>query len=152
MHGGSCAATPTARGALHTAWKSIVRSKDGSAQVNLLLNRATPWLDVNSYLPYEGKVVLKNKTAREISVRIPKWADKRAVRCRMNHKEIPRRWAGNYLLIPVVAPRDEVVVEFPLVEAMEKYTERTYNQQYTCRLRGNTVMDISPRDSERWYK
>ena len=38
---------------------------DGHAQVNLLLNRASPWLDVDSYLPYEGKVVIHNKTAQE---------------------------------------------------------------------------------------
>ena len=43
------------------------------AQVNLLLNRASPWLDIDSYLPYAGKVVVKNKTARTISLRIPRW-------------------------------------------------------------------------------
>ena len=31
--------------------------------MNLLLNRASPWIDVDSYLPYEGRVQLKNKTA-----------------------------------------------------------------------------------------
>ena len=38
--------------ALYDAWESIVRCLDDMAQVNLLLKRASPWLDVDSYLPY----------------------------------------------------------------------------------------------------
>jgi DUF1680 family protein len=138
--------------ALHKAWKSIVRCSDGVANVNLLLNRVSPWLDVHSYLPYEGKVVLKNKTAREVCLRIPKWTDKSAVRCRVNQNEIARHWAGSYLLIPSLAPKDVVTLEFPVVETVEKYTDLTYQQQYTCRFRGNTLMDISPRAERPRYR
>jgi DUF1680 family protein len=138
--------------ALHKVWKCIVRYSNGMAQVNLMLNRASPWLDVNSYLPYQGKVVLKNKTAREVCVRIPKWADKRAVRCRVNQKELARHWAGNYLLVPNLSPRDEVVVEFPVVETVEKHTDLTYQTTYKCTFRGNTLMDISPRAERPCYK
>jgi len=45
------------------AWEGIIRENKGVAQVNLLLNRASPWLDIDSYLPYEGKVMIRNKTA-----------------------------------------------------------------------------------------
>ena len=62
---------------LYEAWNGILAHSDGVVQVNLLLNRASPWLDVDSYLPYEGKVVLRNKTARKAHVRIPSWVDKR---------------------------------------------------------------------------
>ncbi len=34
------------------AWDAIVRCTDGHARVQLLLNRASPWLDIDSYLPY----------------------------------------------------------------------------------------------------
>ena len=34
--------------ALFYAWESVVRCQDGSVKVNLLLNRASPWLDVDS--------------------------------------------------------------------------------------------------------
>ena len=57
--------------ALYWAWDAAARFKDDVAQVNLLLNRAASWLDVESYLPYEGRVVIRNKKARELSVRIP---------------------------------------------------------------------------------
>jgi len=44
-----------------------------------LLHSAPPWLDIDSYLPYEGKVVIHNKTATDLSVRIPRWVDRSAV-------------------------------------------------------------------------
>ena len=41
---------------LYWIWDSILIRKDDRVKVNLLLNRASPWLDVDSYLPYQGKV------------------------------------------------------------------------------------------------
>ena len=61
--------------ALYCRWESIVRCANGAAQVNLWLNRASPWLDLDSYLPYEGKLVIHNKTTRKLSVRIPAWLE-----------------------------------------------------------------------------
>jgi hypothetical protein len=130
---------------LYKAWSSMLSYRDGIAQVNLLLNRASPWLDVDSYLPYEGKVVLKNKTARKAFVRIPRWAEKKAVRCRVNQKPLVSRWLNNYLMVEGLAPQDVVTIEFPVVETVEKHTELTYGQEYTCRFKGNTLVDISPR-------
>ena len=39
----------------------------GQAIVNLLLNRASPWLDIDSYLPYDGHVKVQNKTAKSVA-------------------------------------------------------------------------------------
>lgn len=83
---------------------------------------------------------------------VPKWADRRELRCRVNQTEIARHWAGNYLLITDLAPRDLVVVEFPVVETVEKYTDLTYQRTYTCTFRGNTLMDISPRAERPCYR
>ena len=130
---------------MYVAWEGIVRSTGDVAQVNLLLNRASPWLDLDSYLPYEGKVVLRNKTARKVNVRLSKWIDKAAVRARVNEREIPLEWLGNYLVIEGVAPCDVVTIEFPVAETTEPWTEETYETTYTCEFRGNTLVDISPR-------
>ncbi len=76
---GSCSAAPaTARRACTTPGKASCARADGSAQVNLLLNRAGKSVDVDSYLPYEGKVVVHNKSDRRIAVRMPCWADRGA--------------------------------------------------------------------------
>ena len=130
---------------LYKVWKAIVRETDGVAQVNLLLNRASPGLDVDSYLPYEGKVVLRNKTARKVHLRIPHWADKKAVRCQVNDREISPCWLNNNLSIESLGKDDVITVEFPMVETTEKDTEASYAREYTCRFKGNTLMDISPR-------
>ena len=54
-------------------------------------------------------------------------------------------WLGNYLLVGRLTPGQVVRIEFPLVETVEKHTEKTYGLEYTCRLKGNTLVDISPR-------
>ena len=46
---------------LYYAWHGITRFNDGVATVNMFLNRGSSWLDVDSWLPYEGKVLLTNK-------------------------------------------------------------------------------------------
>jgi hypothetical protein len=139
---GCCTANCTQ--ALFYAWESIVRGKEGVAQVNLLLNRASSWLDVDSYLPYEGKVVLHNKTARKAYVRIPSWVDKAAVRCRIGQSEVQPGWLGNYLIFDSLSPRSAITIEFPMVEATETY--RVRDTSYSLKLKGNTLVDISPRD------
>tara|TARA_B100000809_G_scaffold255608_1_gene294391 strand:- start:298 stop:1053 length:756 start_codon:yes stop_codon:yes gene_type:complete len=134
--------------AMHKAWDGIVRFDTGQAQVNLLLNRASPWVDIDSHLPYEGKIVLRNKTAERMSVRMPLWVDRKALRCEVNGQKVPLRWLGRQLQIEALRPKDTITITFPMVETTEKHTERTYNTTYTCRFKGNTLIDISPRPQE----
>ena len=142
MAAGCCTGNCTQ--ALYYAWEAIVRCRNGWAQVNLLFNRASPWLEVDSYLPYEGKVVLKNKTAEKVSTRIPYWVDKGGVKCRVNERQVSPGWIGNYLVLEGLGPDDEVTIEFPMVESTETY--RLRDTRYTCQFKGNTLVDISPRD------
>ena len=134
--------------AIHKAWDATVRFDNGLAQVNLLLNRVSPWVDIDSHLPYEGKVVLRNKQAERMSVRIPLWVDRTALRCEVNGRKVPIRWLGRQLQVEDLQPGDTVTITFPMVETIEKHTERTYNTTYTCRFKGNTLIDISPRPKE----
>ncbi len=141
---GCCTANCTQ--ALYYAWDSIVSQRNGGVQVNLLLNRASPWVDVHSYLPYEGKVILRNKTATALYLRIPYWVDKSAVHCDVNGAEVPASWLGNYLLFVGMVAGAAVTVQFPMVEATETY--RVRDARYRCHFRGNTLVDISPRSNE----
>lgn len=108
--------------ALYYAW-------DGAVQVNLLLNRASSWIDIDSYLPYQGKAILKNKTTERISVRIPTWADRQAVQ-----------------------PR---TIEFPMVETTEKYCGGPVTSRSRTAIcfffKCNTVVDVSPRQGKPAY-
>lgn len=156
--------------ALYYAWESIVRCNNGIAQINLLLNRASPWLDVESYLPYEGKVVIRNKTAGKISVRIPRWADKASVTGEITGKSASPYFIGQYLVFDQVTAGDVITITFPVATITEKFslkwatggfwTESTVikpedqpgSTVYTMTFKGNTLVDISPRDTAFGYQ
>lgn len=152
--------------ALFFVWDSIVQFEDGTASVNLLLNRASPWLDIDSYLPYEGKVVIRNKSAERIAVRLPLWVDEAMVACRVGEESVRPIRLGRYLLFERTAPGQVLTVEFPMAESEESYvlkwrrvggwceysnrgggqwTPPENPDRYTCRFRGNTLIDIDPR-------
>ena len=142
--------TSNATQGLYYAWESAVREKDGAAQVNLLLNRASPWLDIDSYLPYEGRVVIHNKSVRRASVRIPAWVNRRAIRCRVGDRDWRTSWTGNYLVIDGLTPGDQVTLEFPIEEeavSLSVADDPTWRRvkTYSCTFKGNTAIEISPR-------
>ena len=132
--------------ALYYVWESIVRFKDGVAQINLLLNRVSPWLDIESHLPYEGKVVVRNKRAKRVSLRIPRWIDRESIKSAVNEKQTTPYWVGNYFVIDELAPGDVLQIEFPMVEKTLQYT-LPFDKKYSIHFKGNTVVDISPRDT-----
>ncbi len=140
-----CCNANCALGGLYSAWKTMVQTTGDVSRVNLLFNRNSAALDVASYLPYEGKVVLNNKTSRRVYVRVPRWANKKAVRGFVNQAELTAAWFGDYLVVERLQKGDRVTITFPMVETVEKYKELTSGLEYTCRFRGNTVVDISPR-------
>jgi hypothetical protein len=120
----------------------------------LFLNRVSPWLDVESYLPYEGKVILRNKQASTIMVRLPMWlndrlpmwdADQVAVTCKRNGQIfVPSRVGRNLLLD--VQTGDVVELNFPVPSRTDKYT--IHGKVYQVQFRGSTVVDIDNRNTD----
>jgi hypothetical protein len=136
---------------LYYAWEGITRCERDHATVNLLLNRASPWLDIDSYLPYEGKVVLKIKTAKRLSVRIPSWVDRSQLTCTVDGTARPHDWLGAYVLMNDLKENDVVEMNFPMKEWVFQRSARISADQavqFTIQMRGNTVVDISPRDDD----
>ena len=129
--------------ALYYAWESIIRYNNGLAQVNLLLNRASPWMDIDSYLPYEGKVVVRNKKAKIVSLRIPRWVDRSKLRVQRRGREEMPMWSGANILCTDLGSGEVITVSFPVQERLEKAV--LYGTEYTFRFRGNTVVEVSPR-------
>lgn len=142
--------TGNATQALYYAWESIVRFRDATAQVNLLLNRASPWLDIDSYLPNEGRVTVRSKTARKALIRIPTWVERRSIRIARNGRAATPAWRGACLSFDGLRAGSELVITFPVAERTETFD--LYGTRHCCVFRGNTVVDISPRhDSNRGY-
>jgi hypothetical protein len=136
--------------ALYYAWEAIVRHRDGDAQVNLLLNRRSPWVDVESSLPYSGTVVLRNKTARRVSIRIPSWVDRRALRGTLDERGVAPAWIGNRIVFDDLRPGQTIALSFPL--ATESSTllfsglngrgSRKGVDRWSCHFRGSTLVKI----------
>jgi hypothetical protein len=132
--------------ALYHAWEGITRFDQGVATVNLLLNRASPWLDVDSYLPYRGQVVLHNKLAHTLLIRLPYWVERQKLTCVSNDRAMASTLVGNHLLLQGLQPGDRVQITFPLTEVTERYT--IGDTLYTATVRGSTVVDIQPRATD----
>ena len=128
---------------LYYAWEAGVRSRAGLATVNLLLNRASPWVDVNSYLPFEGRVELQVKAAERVAVHLPRNVASEDVEVQVDGKPVEATLVGRYLLIGHVSRGSQAEIRFPLEERTVTYTlgKRTY----TCRFRGNDLLEIGPR-------
>jgi len=141
-------------------WSKIVEPRGEAVHVNLLLNRVSPWMDVDSYLPYEGKVVLHNKTAKAAYVRLPYSVDPRDVQVSAPNRALAPHWMNKHVVLSEIRPGEEIQITFPIKEDTATYTlynvlERPYlsemgnslrtERQYACRFRGNTLVDISPK-------
>jgi hypothetical protein len=106
---------------MYEAWKRTVQYKGSFAQINLLMNRASRYLDVRSEIPYRGfiEVVTKNLgPIRSMGVRIPDWVqDKHSVRIGLDSltNPVPFSWvAGNYAQVDDLLPNRVYVVYFPM--------------------------------------
>jgi hypothetical protein len=134
---------------LYYAWEGILREESGSAIVNLFLNRSGRSVDIDSYLPYQGRVVISVKTASRVAVRVPSWVDARQLRAQVAAAPRPLSWLGNYVIFEDIKPGDQIRLDFPIQETTARYTAASQTKDqatYTCTFRASTLVDISPRD------
>ena len=132
--------------AIYYVWEHMLDYQDGALKINLLMNRASKWADVYSYVPYEGRIDVKiKKSCKKASVRMPEWVtgDKQQkVACTVNGKEAGFTWKGRSIHLGPAQPGDRIVVTFPISEWTAK--EKIGGVDYTYTLRGNTVISVDP--------
>jgi len=132
--------------AIYYAWESILKFNEGNLKINLLLNRASPWADIYSSIPYEGKVEVKIKQdCKSVAVRMPEWIKPgdEAVKCEVGGKSIPFKWDGRYINLGSADAGKKIVVTFPIEEKTVK--EKIAGTEYTLVLRGNAVVQMDPK-------
>ena len=141
-HGIMHCCTANGARALYYVWQNILHHADGKLRVNLLLNRASPWADVHSHLPYAGRVDLRIKTACDLSVRIPEWVKPRDVSCAVSEEPRELRFEGRCARVGGVSPDDTVTLTFPIGERQEEvWIEK---RRYDLVVKGNDVVHIDP--------
>ena len=144
--------------ALYYAWEGALRHDQGTVTVNLMLNRASAWADVDSFLPYQGKVLIHVKDAHRVAVRLASWIPRRGMQTRVNGIARDGVRLGGYLTFDELKPGDTLALAFPIEESEATYTGNAHRPggsgskaretQYRCAFRGSTIVDISPRDDD----
>ena len=127
---------------IYYAWQRSVDYRDGRLRVNLLLNRASPWADVDSYIPYEGRVDIRVKQPCELSLRIPEWVSPSQTRCQVNDASRSCRWDGRYVCLGAVRPGDIAAISFPITLQTEDINVQ--GSYYKIVRKGNDVLLIDP--------
>ncbi|MBI2841970.1 MAG: glycoside hydrolase family 127 protein [Armatimonadetes bacterium] len=146
--------SPNAQRALYHVWESILSLDANVMKVNMLLNRASAWADVYSYIPYRGRVDIKMKQPYKVLVRIPAWTDKAKVACSVNDKPVDFSWSGSYVDVGKVAKGKTLKVTFPISERTESITvcstdvqvgeDKTKTETYTLTFKGNEIVSVLP--------
>ena len=124
---------------LYLLWQHAVRATPAAVRVNLLFSRSTPWADVRSHLPREGRVEVTMRQQGALSVRMPDDVRRDGITV-----AAPNRWAWNDGSVEVdgLVPGQEVAINFPLTEHDE--TVRVLGDEYRVSWRGDTVLAIDP--------
>jgi hypothetical protein len=129
--------------AIYYIWEHILTARDGKLAVNLLLNRASPWADVYSRVPYEGRVDVEMKEAWDLSIRIPQWTTPSDVKCLVNDKSIEPKFDGRYAMVGGVKAGDRVTLQFPIAERTDRLIINGGSFSFTRK--GNEVVDVEPK-------
>ena len=106
-------------------------------------------MDIKSSLPYEGKVMLYNKSAHTALVRIPAWVDLESLKGFVNGELVQPPQTGHYLVFQKLNLKDQIRLEFPLTQNTDTYTIN--GKSYSISFRGSAVVDIEPRNSEHLF-
>jgi hypothetical protein len=127
---------------IYYIWQHILHYDAGKLRVNLLLNRASRWADVNSYIPYEGQVDVKVKEPCDLDVRIPEWVQPGDVRVRVDGADREVDFASRYAQVGAVKPGNVATLTFPISER----TDSVWIEQdrYALVRKGNEIVAIDP--------
>ena len=145
-----CCTGNAMRGMYH-AWKNILTADGETLRINLLLNRASKWADVDSFLPYQGRVDVKMKETMSLMVRIPSWVeDLNTIQVTVGGKDVKGVMKGRYLDLGKIRKGKTAAVRFPLTDTTVK-TEipwvnleknESHKEFFTLHMRGFDVVDI----------
>lgn len=130
---------------IYYVWEHALQHQDGRLRANLMINRASPWADVHSFIPHRGRVEVKMKRpCSSVLVRAPEWitANDPQVQCRVNDAPRAVVWEGRYLNLGPGMPGETFSLLFPI--ATRRAKETLGGLPYSLEIKGNTVISIDP--------
>jgi hypothetical protein len=112
----------------------------------MLLNHASPWADVRSADPYEGRVDARmRKECRSVRFRAPEWLSPGDGRVGIAVNGASRRpaWDGAFVGAGGARAGDLVSFTYPISEYVTR--ELLGDTTYTLTVKGRTVVGIDPK-------
>lgn len=141
----TCCVASGTRG-VFLAWQYAVTTAGDTTAVNFLLNRASPDLDVRSWLPHDGRVELAVRTPiPRLRIRVPSWVDPDRVSLTDGGGDRRTRWDGPFLVTTDVSADTNLQLTFPLRQT--ETVETAADDEYHVEWRGDDVVGISPAGS-----
>ena len=114
----------------------------GRLTINLMFNRASRWADINSYIPYDGRVNVQIKENCDLELRLPEWVNPEETSGAVNSTPVKLSFSGRYARFGQVQCGDIATLSFPISErSMDTYIG---DQIYSLTIKGNDVVDIHP--------
>lgn len=130
--------------ACYLVWEHAVTKKAGKVMVNMAFSRNSPWVEVISYEPYEGRMDLCVHEAPILRVRIPGAVNEKDLKLCINGKSVPRGdLTDGYVEFSGLKKDDRIQIEYPLLN--QETSEEVSGNTYQVNWRGNTVSGINPK-------
>ncbi len=131
--------------AMYYVWHHMIEKVDGTLRVHLMLNRASPWADIHSYRPYEGRVQIHLKQDfQQVSIRVPAWIEDGSdeiVATRDGHPA-PLQWNDRYVTIMANRAGQILEISFPI---HQRETEAVIGRRpYRLLFKGSTLINVDP--------
>ena len=127
---------------IYYVWENILSHAGDRLRVNLLLNRASPWADIDSHIPYAGQVDVSVKEPLNLYLRIPEWVKQHEVACTVGGLGRSLSWEGRYACVGALKPGHVASLTFPISERTVQVNVQ--KRPYTLVVRGNDVVLIDP--------
>jgi hypothetical protein len=133
--------------ALYQVWSNVITEEQDRVSVNMSLDRATPKVQVTSFVPFEGRVRLTVKQDTKLRWRRPAYCSPGDVHVTGSGPEIGVKPQGPYLDFGSVPAGTVIDLSFPLPQRLQSLTlgNRGFQQyRFDVDWRGDTVMAIRP--------
>jgi hypothetical protein len=133
--------------ALYQVMDNCVTTDRGRLTVNLLLNRRGSWGEVHSWLPHQGRVVVRPAKACAVRIRMPDWLSPASLDLSVDGEKRTARVVGNWLNVSDVCPGSAIEVRFEV----PRFERREWVLMWTLDVswRGDVVTGVLPRGEKR---
>jgi len=128
---------------LYRIWYHTLEFSDNTMTIHLLMNRGSRWVDIDSYLPYEGRVDFHLKDfCRYLRIHVPPWIPtaSREMRCTLNGQPSVLEWQGRYVKTQTAHDGDQLTITFPVSSRVE--IGKVSGSECAVVLKGNDLVGL----------